>query len=88
MAPKLAPGMLLSLTIDTHVLIVTSFFQDLLAPAEVGWFAMAQHAVETILLASIVRVAQIVLNSIASPTEGLAIVEKSYSMLKVFKNKN
>lgn len=49
---------------------------------------MAQHTVETILLASVVRVAQIMLNSIASPPEGLAIVEESYSMLNVFKNKS
>lgn len=82
---RLQIWMLWNLTVDTHAFIVANFFQDLTAPVGMSWFAMAQHADETILLASVVRVAQIVLNSIVSATEGLAIVEKSYSMLKMFR---
>lgn len=86
MVPKrLQIWMLWNLTVETHAFIVASFFQDLTTPIGMSWFAMAQHAVETILLASVVRVAQIVLNSIVSPTKGLAIVEKSYSMPKMFR---
>lgn len=67
-----------SVTVDTYALIVASFFQDLTVPAGVSRLAMAQNAINAILLAWVVRVAQIpaLLISIFSPTEGFAIVER------------
>lgn len=67
-----------SVTIVTHALIVTSSFQYLTVAAGVSRLAMAQHAINTILLARVVRVAQIpaLLISIFSPPEGFAMVER------------
>lgn len=67
-----------SVTVDTYALIVASFFQDLTVPTGPRRLAMAQHAINIILLARVVRVAQIpaLLISIFSPTEDFAIVER------------
>ncbi|KAF4835263.1 Beta-1,4-mannosyltransferase bre-3 [Colletotrichum tropicale] len=65
-------------TVDTHSLLVASFMSDLTAPEGVTWLQTVQHAIQTVLLAPIVRLVQVsaLVTCIFNPAKGFAIVSK------------